>query len=186
MKTTKTMIRFFTIADYEEEEQFLRKQHRNGWRMTKFILPCFYRFEACEPEDVVYRLDFRPENTDRDSYLQMFSDYGWEYFHSCMGWDYFRKAASEAEDNPEIFSDNASKLELIRRVMRKRMLPLGVIFLCCVIPYTMKTLEGEYWKWNSFLGITWLVLFVLYVLLLGRCAYQFRKLKRKYGGDKQD
>ena len=29
MKTTKTMFRIFTIADYEQEEQFLRQQHQN-------------------------------------------------------------------------------------------------------------------------------------------------------------
>lgn len=186
MKTTKTIMRFFTIADYEKEEQFLREKHRNGWRMTGSILPCFFRFEACEPEDVVYRLDFRPENTDRDSYLQMFSDYGWEYFHSCAGWDYFRKAASETEENPEIFSDAISRLELIRRITRKRMLPLGIIFLCCVIPNTIRTLNGEFGKWDSAFGIFWIILFILYLLLLGYSSYQFRKMKRKYGGDQQE
>ena len=29
----KTMLRFFTIADYEEEELWLREQHRSGWRL---------------------------------------------------------------------------------------------------------------------------------------------------------
>lgn len=181
MKTTKTMIRFFTIADYEQEEQFLREQHHSGWRMINFTAPCFYRFEACEPEDVAYRLDFRPENADRESYLQMFSDYGWEYICSYLGWDYFRKAVSETDENPEIFSDAVSRLELIRRITRKRLLPIGIIFLCCMIPNIVLAVNGE---WSNIFSICWLVLFLLYLWLMGHCTCQFRKLKRKYGGDK--
>lgn len=30
MPETKAMIRFFTIADYEEEEIWLHEQHKNG------------------------------------------------------------------------------------------------------------------------------------------------------------
>ena len=33
MPETKTMIRFFTIADYEEEEIWLHEQHKNGWKL---------------------------------------------------------------------------------------------------------------------------------------------------------
>ena len=49
----KTFIRFFTIADYEDEEVWLRRQHQNGWKLVKLIVPCFYIFESCEPEDVI-------------------------------------------------------------------------------------------------------------------------------------
>ncbi|MBR2577469.1 MAG: DUF2812 domain-containing protein, partial [Erysipelotrichaceae bacterium] len=51
----KTMFRFFTIADYEEEENWLREEHLNGWKMVKAIPPCAYVFEPCEKEDVIYR-----------------------------------------------------------------------------------------------------------------------------------
>ena len=59
MKDTKTMLRFYTIADFREEEIWLREEHRNGWKLTKMRPPCFFRFEKCEPEDVIYRLDFK-------------------------------------------------------------------------------------------------------------------------------
>ena len=45
MPETKTMIRFFTIADYEEEEIWLHEQHKNGWKLHKMIPPCLYIFE---------------------------------------------------------------------------------------------------------------------------------------------
>ena len=38
----KTRIRFFTIADFVEEEKWLRDQHRNGWKILKMTFPCFY------------------------------------------------------------------------------------------------------------------------------------------------
>ena len=82
MKDTKTMLRFYTIADFREEEIWLREEHRNGWKLTKMRPPCFFRFEKCEPEDVIYRLDFKNSSGNSD-YFQMFADYGWEYVSSC-------------------------------------------------------------------------------------------------------
>ena len=46
MPETKTMIRFFTIADYEEEEIWLHEQHKNGWKLHKMIPPCLYILES--------------------------------------------------------------------------------------------------------------------------------------------
>lgn len=185
MKTTKTMIRFFTIADYEEEEQFLRKQHQQGWRLTHCTIPCFFHFEACEPKDVVYRLDFRQKDVDKGVYFQMFSDYGWEYLDSCACWNYFRKAVSETDKNPEIFSDNASKLELIQRVIRQRLIPLVIIFLLCVIPNLGRTMDEEFDTWNHFFTGFWLVMFVIYLYLIIHSIRRFNRLKRKYRGDKE-
>lgn len=44
MNNKKTVLRFFTIADFEEEEIWLHDQHRNGWKLAKMIPPCFYNF----------------------------------------------------------------------------------------------------------------------------------------------
>ena len=93
MPETKTMIRFFTIADYEEEEIWLHEQHKNGWKLHKMIPPCLYIFEKCTPEDVIYRLDYK-NGAENANYFQLFTDYGWEYIGRCVGWLYFRKPAS--------------------------------------------------------------------------------------------
>ena len=55
----KKFIRFFTIADYKEEERWLREQHKQGWKLVRMTVPCFYTFESCEPQDVIYRLDYK-------------------------------------------------------------------------------------------------------------------------------
>ena len=54
----KVLFRFWTITDYEEEEQFLTEQHRAGWKLRRYILPGFYIFDRCMPQEVSYRLDF--------------------------------------------------------------------------------------------------------------------------------
>ena len=66
----KTLIHIFTIADYEEEEMWLREQHRSGWKIVKMTPPCFYTFESCEPEDVIYRLDYKNSGQTYD-YMRM-------------------------------------------------------------------------------------------------------------------
>ena len=175
----KMKMRFFTIADYEEEEAWLREQHRNGLRLVNFIVPCFFFFEPCEPEDMVYRLDFKNACPD-EGYRQMFSDYGWEYVGSCIGWLYFRKPASQMEEvnDGEIFSDTKSKLDMIEHVIKTRMLPILVIFLCVLLPgcVRMLTSEGEP---RVLMGVYGL-LFFLYVYLLAHCGRKFKMLKEKY------
>ena len=46
MSNTKTFTRIFTIADYEEEENWLREQSRKGLHLQKMIQPFLYIFVA--------------------------------------------------------------------------------------------------------------------------------------------
>jgi hypothetical protein len=92
----KKIRKFFGIADYLEEEQFLQNQHRQGWKMTDFnALTITYTFEKCVPEEYIYQLDFKEQGQADDDYLLLFEDCGWEYFHKYNGWFYFRKKKSE-------------------------------------------------------------------------------------------
>ena len=84
MGETKLKIRFYTIADFKEEEIWLREEHKKGWKLTKMVPPYFYHFEKCPPEDVIYRLDFR-NNKENEDYMQMVQDYGWEYSATVWG-----------------------------------------------------------------------------------------------------
>lgn len=178
---SKIKIRFFTIADYEEEELWLREQHKNGLRFVKIIVPCFYVFEECTPEDVVYRLDYKNGKQNSD-YMQMFADYGWEYFTSCTGWLYFRKSASEihAENDGEIFSDSVTKTDMIEHVIKTRMIPIFVIFLCCILPNWIRAIMGHLDSSGYFFSIMFTVLMVVYLFLIIYCGLKLRKLRKKY------
>ena len=181
MSDTKTLIRFFTIADYEEEEIWLREQHKSGWKLMRMVVPCFYIFESCTPEDVIYRLDYK-NNTERSDYYQMFRDYGWEYFARCMGWLYFRKSASEieSEQDGDIFSDDNSRIEMVNHIVKTRMLPLVIIFFSCLLPNYFRSMEnGD--PWSDGLSVIFSVLLVIYLYLFIHCGRKLRMLRKKYG-----
>lgn len=175
-KKRKFKIRFFTIAEFKEEEEWLRNQHKNGWKLVKIVMSCIYIFEKCKPEDVIYRLDFTNSEETSD-YMQIFSDYGWEYLGKHIGWLYFRKSASEIdyENEGEIFSDNESKVEMLQKIMGKRMLPIMFIFLCIVLPQTVASMHR-----TKIVLILWLVILALYVYLLLYCGLKILKLRKMY------
>lgn len=182
MNEMKTVIRFFTVADYEDEELWLRAQHRAGWKMADMTPPCFYRFERCEPEDVIYRLDFKNGEQDEE-YLRFFADYGWECFESCLGWLFFRKsaAAAESEEDGEIFSDNASRAALANKVVKTRILPVLIIFLTCLLPSLWRVVR--YSEPAAIVFTVILSLFAgMYLFLLVHCGVKLARLLRKYGG----
>lgn len=172
MRKTKTEFKWFTIPQYRQEEEYLTSMHRKGWKFTKVSFPGFYHFEQCEPENVTYRLDYNQEGVaNKAEYVQMFSDCGWEYLFDFVGYSYFRKASDEADTNEEIFCDDASRLDMMKRVFKGRMLPLIVIFLCGILPQFIMNTTG--YGGGSFiqdvLSITFLFLGLLYIVLF--CAY---------------
>ena len=61
MREKKTVFKWFTVAKYEEEQEYLRQMHQAGWKLVKVSFLGFYTFEKCEPEDVIYQLDYNQE-----------------------------------------------------------------------------------------------------------------------------
>ena len=92
---TKKEIRFFTIFQYEEEQEYLREQHNHGWKFVKVNGLSMYHFEECQPEDVIYQLDYNQEGSaHKEEYIKMFEDCGWDYIQEYVGYSYFRKSAN--------------------------------------------------------------------------------------------
>ena len=132
---TKKEIKFFTIVQYEQEGEYLRNMHKSGWKFVKMTGIGMYHFVECEPEDVVYQLDYNQEGLkNKEEYVQMFADCGWEYLQDAFGYSYFRKPAAEMDGEETIFCDEESRLEMMNRVFRGRLIPLIVIFCCCLLP----------------------------------------------------
>lgn len=136
MNQTKTELKFFSVPEWKKEEQYLREQNKNGWEFVKVNGFCLYHFQKCEPRDMVYQLDYNPDSTlQKDEYIQMFRDCGWEYLQNYVGYSYFRKAASEMDGTEEeIFCDDASRLDMMKRVFIGRIIPLLTIFFLIIIP----------------------------------------------------
>ena len=172
MKETKTELRFFTIADWEEEQTYLTNQHKNGWRFTGLSLLCLYHFERCTPEAVVYQLDYCGEKgSGKETYVQMFTDCGWEYLSDHAGYSYFRKPVSAMQGEEEIFSDEDSKRDMLFRVAKGRLVPLAVILFCIIIP----NLFLQFIAGNLGMGCLFLALFVLYLFVFIRLGAKFKQ-----------
>lgn len=182
MKDTKTEFRFYTITQYEKEQVYLQKRHREGWKFSHVTLPGFYQFVKCEPEDVVYQLDYNQEGlAHKDEYVQMFADCGWEHILDFVGYSYFRKPASELKEDEGIFCDDNSRLDMMRRVFKGRMIPLLIIFCCILIPQliSQSMLNG----FLSPLPIMFIFLLVIYVMIFVAFGIQYRQYKKKLSGE---
>lgn len=176
MAETKKMHRYFNIAQWKEEEAFLREMHQRGWKFTDLKGLGCYHFEKCEPEDVIYQLDYYSgAKKDREDYLQMFEDCGWEYLRDVFGYSYFRKAAKDMVGEEGIFSDDADKIDMIRRVIRGRMSPLLLLFFVVLIPMSIFSFQNVHYV----MGVVYIALIVLYLGLFLRLFFDFRKVYQK-------
>lgn len=170
-------VRVFTIADFKEEENWLTEMHRSGWKLINMTPPCFFTFERCAPEEVVYQLDFRNgRDGDGAEYRQMFRDCGWEYVASCLSFHYFRKPVAQMEGKEEIFSDNTSRIELLGRIWKWRMMPIFVIFFGCILPQIYRSVKGmapiDIFFWIYF------VLLLVYLRVIIYVGVKFYQMKR--------
>ena len=150
---TKKEFRYFNIFQYQKEQEYLRRRHQEGWRFVKVSGLGVYHFEACTPEDVVYQLDYNQEGlAHKEEYVQIFRDCGWEYLQDYAGYSYFCKPASRMEGEEEIFCDDQSRLEMMERVYKGRMVPLLVIFFACLMPQFVIHLTSGHYGVAVFLG----------------------------------
>ena len=175
MMETKKEVRYFTIFNHEDEQEYLRQNHMVGWKFVKVTGLGMYHFEKCEPEDVIYQLDYNKEGlAQKNEYVQMFSDCGWEYIQDFFGYSYFRKSAKMMDGEEDIFNDDSSKMAMMERVYKGRLIPLLIIFCLLLIPQTIRTLlEGQY-VLAVFMGSASIVYFVFFIY----CAIHYNRKKR--------
>lgn len=178
MRTRKTEVRFFDITEHEKEQEYLRRRNQEGWRFVHVYMPGIYLFEGCEPEDVVYQLDYNKDGTaHKDEYVQMFEDCGWEYLMDSMGYTYFRKPVSEMRQEEEIFCDDQSRLDMIERVFKGRMIPLLAVFFCILLPQLFIQASIDY-TINHFLFVLNVVMLIMYLSIFIKFAINYWRLKK--------
>jgi len=173
---TKKEFRYFSIFDHKKEEEYLREMHKSGWRFIQVSGFGKYLFEKCEPEDVVYQLDYNPQPKDRYAdYLQMFRDCGWEHIQDYAGYGYFRKRAEDMNGAEEIFNDDDSRLAMMSRVYRGRALPLCGILCGCLLPMFIMNIINQNYLPVALLG----GVIGLYLGFFAVCAISYYKMKKK-------
>ena len=178
---TKIKWRIFTIVDYEKEEKWLRSMHAQGWKFVRFN--ALFHFEKCQPEDMVYKLDYcQLASQERDTYIQLFRDYGWEYIDTSVNFSYFRKPAKDVQQEEEGNLYNPqSKTMMLQRIARQLVISLLVL---CFTGYTFwgrlfHRSFGKEWFYDSFYIL--LAAGYLYIVWITvRFLVQYIKLKREF------
>ena len=182
----KNVYRIVTIADYEREAVFLGEMHAKGWKLKELrysylVVAVKYTFEKCQPEQVVYQLDFYPmKKSERASYLQLFKDCGWEHITDFNGFSYFRKLYSGVESDAEfeIYNDAAGKLAMVKKILTMRMLPVLLLF-SALLPVFSKLLSGRsYFSWGMFLIV--IIDCALLIVFTIQISYIFWRLFQKW------
>lgn len=185
MENKKTVFKFFTIFQYRQEEEFLSIMHERGWKLTGITFPGFYHFERCEPKRVTYCLDYNREGLkNKNQYVQMFSDCGWEYLFDFAGYSYFYKETDDAREREEIFCDDASRLDMMKRVFKGRFILLIVLFACIILPqFVVNTIGYGGGAVQDLLSVTLMILAVVYLILFSATAHWFYHYEKEAAPD---
>ena len=176
--------KLFTLTEYEKEEEYLRNKHQQGYEFVSVSMPGYYTFKKCEPKDVVYRLDYNPASRkDKQAYLQMFEDAGWEYLQDMNEYSYFRKEADLTNElENEIFCDNESKLEMAKRVIKTKFIPAIIVLITCMIPNVINCMNTDFsaHPTRAILYIILYLLVLLCIVVMTRVIVGYIELRNKY------
>ena len=172
---TKKEMKFFTVVDFDREEDYLRRMHQSGWKLSKVKCMTYY-FDKAEPEDVVYKLDYRHDQKEKETYVRLFADYGWEYLQDVNKFSYFRKPSAQFEEGEAegLFNDRESKLAMVKRIVATT---LGLQVFVLFVNLYILLLIGRTLPF----GLDWILLALL-VSLVGVMVYicsGYLRLQRK-------
>ena len=171
---TKKEFHYFTIFNHQKEEAYLREMHKKGWKFTNINKFGLYHFEECVPEDVVYQLDYNKVGTAHLSeYILMFEDCGWEYLQQYAEYSYFRKPASEMNGEEEIFSDDSSRVAMMGRVFKGRMIPMLICFCLLLVPSIVSCVRNGFWDVLVFDA----AVLIIYIVLFTRFTISYFRVK---------
>lgn len=130
---TDKKIRWFWSWNDLAEEKWLKEMSAQGLHLKEVENPCFYIFEKGDPQNYVYKLDYRlnsamfshvgwltladkssAQKSDEQEYFQLYKDAGWQYIGEGKGWQYFRQP-EKTDETQELYTDPSSKQAKYRR-----------------------------------------------------------------------
>lgn len=115
-KAMKKVWRFYTIAEYEQEEQWLNEMAKEGWNLTAVGL-CRYIFRRGTPGEYIYKLDVVERTASdevRESYFNFLTECNIRIVGELKDWLFLQKKAS---DGPfDMKDDTYAKLRHINKI----------------------------------------------------------------------
>ena len=179
----KKVWRFYNIAEYEQEEQWINEMAKEGWQLTAIGF-CRYIFRRGTPGEYIYKLDVVERTASdevKESYFNFLTECGIRVVGEFKDWIYLQKKAA---DGPfDMKDDTYAKLRTVNKVYSfavRTLCKLLKIFAAVVIICSLgQMLSSNYAIQELFGGIMLgsstsaiVVLAILWVPIL-------RKLRRK-------
>ena len=130
-RKTKRTFKCFSAWDYEFEEQEFNRMSEQGWQLVRGG-SFSQKYEYDDSVIYRYRLDYNNDVGDMARYDETFRDAGWERVNSTAnGWHIFRKAydKSLAEEEYEIYTDEQSRVEMLKRCRNICFICLGMLLI---------------------------------------------------------
>jgi hypothetical protein len=175
-KTTITKFRIFLSWQDDKEEAWLGSMSREGWHLESFGFPGIYTFRKGIPKNYTYRLDFQTSRMkDKQVYLQLFQDAGWEYLREYYAWQYFRKEARPGEE-PEIHTDPESKIQKYERII---WIPILYMSAMVALSTNIHTTQPGHGVFGDVLAFIMDLIALFYAITVMAIWYRIRRLKRK-------
>ena len=113
---TRRVWRFWTIAEYEQEEQWINEMARDGWALTAVGF-CRFIFRRTRPGEFIYKLDMVERTTQdevKESYFNFLTECGIRIVGEYKDWIYLQKRAA---DGPfDMKNDTYAKLRKVNKI----------------------------------------------------------------------
>lgn len=170
--------KLFFIWNWDAEEIWLNRMAGQGWNLIK---PGVFRyeFEKGEPGEWQYRLQALKYNVsaaESQEYLAFIESMGIEVVGTFLYWVYFRQKADQGPF--EIFSDTASKIKHMKRIMAViyTLLPLLILNILNVSNLLMR---AENFSDADFTFIVCGFSLVLLLIITGAAVHGLWQMNRK-------
>lgn len=173
---TQTIVRkskWFWPWQDDLEETWLEQMSQQGLHLKQVDIPVQYYFVQGPPQDFIYRLDFQDalKQKNKDEYLRLFTDAGWEHLGQMGGWQYFRKLSQPGEDR-EIFTDAETKIQKYNRFLTW----FGLAFPSYLIIFV--ALWTSYPEWIMWLNVGVILVFAaLWGVIELKVSQRIKQLK---------
>lgn len=143
---TKRVWRFWTIAEYEQEEQWINEMAREGWALTAVGF-CRFIFRRTRPGEFTYKLDMVERTTQdevKESYFNFLTECGIRIVGEYKDWIYLQKRAA---DGPfDMKNDTYAKLRKVNKIYSfaiRTICRLLRIFMVLIMLFSMVELFVE-------------------------------------------
>ncbi len=141
--TKFTEYRFFTPADFREEQAYLELKHRQGKAFVG-VHNFKYTFKPASRMDMIYVRDYKEDDIFVDDYIAMYEESGWEFVYRTDEYFYFRTLQDSIvqPEELEIFSTDYDRAQYFGKLHMQWMSDVFVVLLVAVLGIIALTLAG--------------------------------------------